>query len=93
MEKTLKKYVVLMSDKYLRDTQLIDTVDIPDDEFENMDVSASQYDHLWKDYCESLFVGVVKAKNEKEAVDIAACFSKDRKYCLYDPRCLCAIEV
>lgn len=89
----MKKYVVLMKDKYLRDTQLIDTVDIPNDEFEKMDVSSSQFDHLWRDCCGSMYVGIVKAKNEKEAIDIAACFSKDRKYCRYDPRCLSAIEV
>ena len=76
------QYVVCMDANYVRDSQMIDTKEMSQEEFENIDWLSCEMDHNWHDMVPTPFIGVVEAENEDEALAIAA-----EKY-RYDERCL-----
>ena len=61
---------------------MIDTKAMSQEEFENIDWLSCEMEHNWHDMAPTPFIGVVEAKNEDEALAIAA-----EKY-RYDERCL-----
>ena len=82
MEQECNQYVICMDSNYVRDSQMIDTKAMSQEEFENIDWLSCEMEHNWHDMAPTPFIGVVEAKNEDEALAIAA-----EKY-RYDERCL-----
>ena len=82
----MPKFVVCMDSHYVRDTQMVETSDMSDDEFENVDVHSEMMEGHWHDMDPNPFIDVVKADNQDEACKIAG------EEHGYDPRTLFAIQ-
>ncbi len=81
-------YIVCMDSSYVRDAQMVDTSKLSNKEFKDgFFFCTAEYDDLWHDMEPTPFIGVVGAKNEKQACRIAA-----DKY-RYDVRCLYAVQI
>ena len=86
-EEPLKKYVICMDANYVRDAQMIDTKEMTQEEFENIDWLSCEIEHDWHDMAPTPFIGIIEAQNEDEAIEKAA-----EQY-RYDSRCLYGIEI
>ncbi len=82
-----KQYVVCMDPQYVRDAQMLNTQEMTDEEFENIDWQSSELDDNWHDMEPTPFIAVVCALSEEEALLLAA-----KKY-RYDKRCLFALPI
>lgn len=72
-----KTYIVLLSSDYLRDTQVLSPDDFPlgfdlSDEDAVWEYACEPSHHCWEDYAGSIFVDIVKAKSETEAIKYIA---------------------
>ncbi len=82
-----QKYVVCMDESYVRDAQVLDTSDLSDKEFNNIDFMSCDIDELWHDMEPNPFIAIIEAESEDEACKIAA----EQKR--YDKRCLYAVKI
>lgn len=67
-----KLYAVLIDEAYIRDAQLIDTSELSDNEFANLDLGSVDVENLCRDIEPRHLVDIVKADNSDEAVQNAA---------------------
>lgn len=86
-KKKLFKYVVCMNDEYVRDAEMLNTSELSDNEFNEIDFTSSEIDNLWKDMFPIPFIAVVEAVSKEAACKTAA------EQQLYDWRCLYAIKI
>lgn len=82
-----QKYVVCMDAFYVRDSQMLDTSGLSDEEFQNFDYTSCENEHLWHDMEPNPFIAIIEAESEDEACKIAA--EQNR----YDKRCLYATKI
>ena len=82
----MPKFVVCMNSHYVRDSQIFNTTDLNDDEFENVDPCDEMMEGHWHDMDPNPFIDVVKADDQDEACKIAG------EEHGYDPRTLFAIQ-
>lgn len=80
-------YVVCIDKSFVRDTQVFDSFGINDEDFTNSDWFSSKNENRWNDISAPVFICVISADSEEEAVRLVA--EKNG----YDPRCLLAIPV
>lgn len=81
-------YIVCIRSYYVRDVQVFDPTGLTDDETEDLGRHSFDAEERWKDpHFSALFLDVVSAKSDEEAIRIVA----DEKE--YDPRILFAIRV
>ena len=81
------KYVVCMNEEYVRDSEMLDTSGLSDDEFNDIDFTSCEIDDLWHDMEPNPFIAIVEAASEEEACQKAAELKR------YDRRCLYAIKI
>ena len=82
----MSKFVVCMDAHYVRDSQMFETMDMNDDEFENVDIHNEMMEGHWHDMDPNPFIDVVTADDQDEACQIAG------EEHGYDPRTLFAIQ-
>lgn len=82
----MPKFVVCMNSHYVRDSQIFNTTDLNDYEFENVDPYDEMMEGHWHDMDPNPFIDVVKAEDQDEACRIAG------EEHGYDPRTLFAIQ-
>lgn len=80
-------FVVCMNDEYVRDAEILDTSELSDKEFNNIDFTSSDLDVYWKDMFPIPFIAIVEAVSKEDACQKAA----ELKH--YDRRCLYAIKI
>ena len=80
-------FVVCMNDEYVRDAEMLDTSELSDKEFNNIDFMSSDLDVYWKDMFPIPFIAIVEAVSKEAACKKAA----EQKH--YDSRCLYAIKI
>ena len=83
----MPKFVVCMDSHYVRDCQMVETSDMSDDEFENVDVHSEMMEGHWHDMDPNPFIDIVKADDQDEACKIAG------EEHGYDSRTLFVIQV
>ena len=81
------KYVVCMNEGYVRDAQYLDTRNLTQEQFDELDYCDSDNDNLWRDMEPNPFIAIVEANSEEEACRKAA----EQKR--YDSRCLYATKI
>lgn len=82
-----QKYAVCMNASYVRDAQMLDTSELSDEQFSNIDFMSSDVDELWHDMEPNPFIAIIEAESEEEACEKVA------KQNRYDSRCLYAIKI
>lgn len=85
-----KLYVVLISENYVRDAQILDIETIPDDLNYNddeamLDYACNPINDCWRDCFGGIFVDVVRATSDDDAIEVASRSSG------YDKRILTSI--
>lgn len=85
--KTSNKYVVCMDSVWVRDSQMMETGDMSDEEFENIDFMSCENDDRWHDMEPMPFIAIIEATSNDEARQKAA----EQKR--YDKRCLFTIKI
>ncbi len=82
-----QKFVVCMDETYVRDSQMLDTSGLSNEEFQKFDFTSCENEHRWHDMEPNPFIAIVEAASEDEACQKAA----EQKR--YDKRCLFAIKI
>ena len=60
----MPKFIVCMDSHYVRDCQMVETSDMSDDEFENVDIHDEMMEGHWHDMDPNPFIDVVKAEDQ-----------------------------
>ncbi len=88
----MSKYIIVVGEGYVRDTQIAyDTKDLTDKEFYDDFYFNMEYESCWSDFEGSIFLGVVEANTEQEA--LKQYVEKSKPWRDWDPRTLEAIDI